>query len=62
MSFQCPKNCPNRCASPNCHTTCTEYLADKIMRAMADGKRRKSVELDVYQFDAINKNIARVGR
>ena len=22
----CPPDCPNRCANPNCHSTCATYL------------------------------------
>lgn len=24
--YRCPKDCPDRCPEPNCHTTCELYL------------------------------------
>ena len=28
----CTKDCPNRCAEPNCHMTCEAYLAYQTAR------------------------------
>lgn len=50
------KGCRERCAEPNCHTTCPRYLA---FRAAVDAEAsRQCVEsgLDAYTFERINRS------
>ena len=36
--------CQNRCAEPNCHMTCAEYLAWEKAKREADAARREKIE------------------
>ena len=43
----CAKDCPNRSAIPNCHSTCERYLAyDAERKALAEKRYTESVAMD----------------
>ncbi len=55
--FKSCKDCPDRCADPNCHDTCEGYqkrAAD--WRAQKDVKMR-NIEIWEYKHERITKNM-----
>lgn len=52
MSFKCPKNCPNRSVEPNCHNTCIDYLADKIMYDIDMHREKNKVNVEGYDAES----------
>ena len=46
----CPKDCPDRCADPNCHDTCPENLERIRRNAEIRQQRQKSIEYDSFKI------------
>lgn len=46
----CPKDCPNRCADPNCHniTTCERWAAFQQIQTIKAMETKKRIEITSY--------------
>lgn len=47
----CPKDCPDRCADPNCHDTCKEHLERTRRNAEVAKKRRKDQAYNMFKTE-----------
>ena len=59
--FKTCEGCPDRCAEPNCHTTCRGYLYRKAERAKQNKERRKNFDYYEYRENAIQKSGKKIG-
>lgn len=50
--FKTCKDCPDRCASPNCHMTCEGYLHRVKMYEGIRRQRAIETQLAIQKFDA----------
>lgn len=49
------KGCTDRCAEPNCHTTCPRYLAFRAAIDAGVAERYVKISLDDYTFDTVRR-------
>lgn len=43
-SIPCKPNCPDRCATPNCHATCQRYI---LWRKDLDNEKQKILDYNI---------------
>jgi hypothetical protein len=53
------KDCPDRCADPNCHDACKEYKDRTAAWQAQKADKMKSIEIWSYKHESITKDIMR---
>lgn len=53
------KNCPDRCADPNCHDTCKEYIDRTAEWHSQKAEKMKTLEIWQYKQESITRDIMR---
>ena len=54
----CPRNCPDRCAEPNCHTDCPQYAELRAVCDKAADERRKRQLVRSFTIESKNSRRA----
>ena len=57
--FKSCKDCPDRCAEPNCHDTCEGYIHRTNEWHSQKEERMRNIELWEYKHERINADIQR---